>query len=86
MVAIGPDFKKGFMDETPVSNADVGKTLAEILKLDIPIKGKLIGRVLSEAMSGGKAPKFVLKREIETWLARSAHRSQLSDARSDHIL
>src|SRR5450759_1611028 len=61
MAAIGPDFKKGFVDETPVSNADVGKTLAEILKLDIPVKGKLVGRILSEAMPGGKAPKFVFK-------------------------
>ncbi len=59
MAAIGPDFKKGFVDKAPVSNADVGITLAEILKLDIPIKGDLTGRVLSEAMPGGKAPKFV---------------------------
>jgi arylsulfatase A-like enzyme len=61
MAAIGPDFKRGFVDKLPVSNADVGKTLAEILKLDIPIKGKLAGRILSEAMQGGKTPKSVSK-------------------------
>ncbi len=61
MAAIGPDFKKGFVDKAPVSNADVGKTLAEILKLDIPIKGKLIGRILSESMPGGRVPKFAFK-------------------------
>ena len=59
MAATGPDFKQGFVDQLPVSNADVGKTLANILKLDIPSKGKLAGRVLSEAMPGGKASKFV---------------------------
>jgi hypothetical protein len=59
MAAIGPDFKKGFIDEVPVSNADVGKTLARILGLKIRDHGQLIGRVLSEAMPGGKMPRHV---------------------------
>jgi Type I phosphodiesterase / nucleotide pyrophosphatase len=59
MAAIGPDFKKGFVDEAPASNADVGKTLARILGLKIKDHGKLVGRVLSEAMPGGKAPRSV---------------------------
>ena len=59
MAVVGPDFKKGFVDKTPASNADVGKTLAEILKLEAPAKGKLVGRILFEAMPGGKLPKFV---------------------------
>ncbi len=33
MAAIGPDFKPGFVDESPVSNADVGKTMAQVLGL-----------------------------------------------------
>ncbi len=57
MAAIGPDFKKGFVDEAPVSNADVGKTLARILGLKVKDHGKLIGRVLGEAMPGGKTPR-----------------------------
>ena len=61
MAAIGPDFKNGFVDPSPASNADVGKTLAEILKLEIPASGKLVGRVLSEAMPGGKAMKHAEK-------------------------
>ena len=61
MAAIGPDFKAGFVDEAPASNADVGKTLARILGLKIRDKGKLIGRVLTETMSGGKAPSFVAR-------------------------
>jgi hypothetical protein len=58
MAASGPDFKAGFVDEAPVSNADIGKTLARILRLKIPAKGKLVGRVLSEAMPGGATPAF----------------------------
>ena len=57
MAAVGPDFKKRYVDRVPASNADVGRTLAHILGLDIPAKGKLLGRVLSEAMPGGRAPK-----------------------------
>ena len=61
MAAIGPDFKAGFGDEAPVSNADVGKTLARILGLRIKDKGKLIGRVLIEAMPGGKTPSYIAR-------------------------
>ncbi len=39
MAAIGPDFKAGFVNEAPVSNADMGKTMAHILGLKIPFKG-----------------------------------------------
>jgi Type I phosphodiesterase / nucleotide pyrophosphatase len=53
MAAIGPDFKAGFVDEAPVSNADIGLTMARILGLPLPAKGQLLGRVLTEAMRGG---------------------------------
>jgi hypothetical protein len=58
MAAIGPDFRTGFIDEAPVSNADIGKTIFAILNLPPPAHGKLIGRVLSEAMPGGMTPDF----------------------------
>ncbi|HVH80802.1 MAG TPA: alkaline phosphatase family protein, partial [Stellaceae bacterium] len=58
MAAIGPDFKAGFADPAPSSNADIGKTLAHILGLNIKDKGKLVGRVLSETMPGGAIPKY----------------------------
>jgi hypothetical protein len=58
MAAIGPDFKAGFEDPAPVSNADIGKTLAQILALTLPSHGKLVGRVASEALPGGATPKF----------------------------
>ena len=56
----GPDFKSHFIDTAPISNADIGKTIASILKLKIPDHGQLIGRVLSEAMPEGQIP--VIKR------------------------
>jgi hypothetical protein len=56
MAAIGPDFKAGFVDETPVSNADMGQTIARILGLKIPFAGSLMGRVAAEALPGGETP------------------------------
>lgn len=50
MAAIGPDFKRGFIDQAPVGNVDVAITLAHILGFQIPRQGELTGRVLSEAL------------------------------------
>jgi hypothetical protein len=55
--AYGPDFKKHFVDTAPVSNADIGKTIAAILKLTISSHGTLWGRVLSETMPDGTMPQ-----------------------------
>lgn len=52
MLAIGPDFKRGYTDNAPVSNADVSITLANIFGFDIPSNGDLTGRVISEALVG----------------------------------
>ncbi|HXI06733.1 MAG: alkaline phosphatase family protein [Bradyrhizobium sp.] len=57
--AIGPDFKTGYVDELPVSNADVGATAARLLGLRQKAKGNLIGRVVTEAMPNGVTPKAV---------------------------
>lgn len=62
MAAIGPDFKAGFVDPAPVSNADIGKTIAAIMHLKIKDKGKLIGRVMTEALRGGTVPKVSTRR------------------------
>jgi arylsulfatase A-like enzyme len=56
MAAVGPDFKQGFDDRLPVSNADIAPTLAHVLGLQLPATGRLRGRVLSEALAGGSAP------------------------------
>jgi arylsulfatase A-like enzyme len=54
MAAIGPDFKRGFADPAPVSNADIAPTLAQLMGFALPARGKLMGRVASEALVGGK--------------------------------
>ncbi len=53
MVAVGPDFKSSFVDPFPVGNADIAVTMAHILKVKLPSKGKLTGRVLNEALRNG---------------------------------
>ena len=57
MAAAGPDFRQHFEDGAPASNADIGKTVAKLLELRIPDKGRLVGRVLAEAMLGGVMPQ-----------------------------
>ena len=52
MAAIGPDFKKSYVDNAPISNADIVPTLAQIMGLTLPSVGKLTGRVISEALIG----------------------------------
>ncbi len=57
MAAIGPDFKTGYVDELPVSNADVGVTAAKLMGLSPTAKGNLLGRVMTETMPNGETPK-----------------------------
>ena len=55
MAAVGPDFKAGFVDPAPVSNADWANTLAHILGLELSNNGHARGRVMTEALAGGAA-------------------------------
>jgi hypothetical protein len=57
MALEGPDFKSEFVDPAPASNADIGRTIAQLMHLDVADKGKLVGRVLSEALPGGAVPE-----------------------------
>jgi predicted AlkP superfamily pyrophosphatase or phosphodiesterase len=56
MAMQGPDFKAHFVDPAPASNADVGRTIAQLMQLDTADKGNLIGRVLTEALPNGVVP------------------------------
>ena len=58
MAAIGPDFKAGFDDPAPISNADIAPTLAKIMGFELPSKGSLKGRAAEEALAGAGAPIF----------------------------
>ena len=64
--AAGPSFRQHFVDSAPASNADIGRTIAKLLGLRIADKGKLVGRVLSEAMPNGAMP------QTQTTMVRSA--------------
>jgi len=57
MAMQGPDFKGQFVDPAPASNADIGRTIAQLMHLDGSDNGKLLGRVLSEALPGGALPE-----------------------------
>jgi hypothetical protein len=57
MGAAGPGFRAGFTDPAPASNADLGKTIVHLMGLKAQDKGKLAGRVLTEAFpNGGTMP------------------------------
>jgi hypothetical protein len=61
MAAVGPDFKTGFVDPAPVSNADLAWTMAKAVGIDFKAKGKLVGRPIVEALKGGQTPPFEAK-------------------------
>ena len=66
MAAVGPDFKAGYVDPDPVSNADIAVTLAHVLGLPFPAKGPLTGRVMEEALDGGPASLPATQRSIRS--------------------
>lgn len=53
MAAMGPDFKRGFVGKSPVSNADIQPTLAHVMNMKMPTLGSLRGRIIREALVGG---------------------------------
>jgi arylsulfatase A-like enzyme len=57
LVASGPDFKKGMVDELPSGNIDVAPTILHVLGIKPP--QPMDGRVLQEALVDGvgSAPK-----------------------------
>jgi arylsulfatase A-like enzyme len=61
LIGSGPSFRSGFINELPSSNADVAPTILSILGVKPP--QPMDGRVLSEALVGGKAPSGKPKTE-----------------------
>jgi arylsulfatase A-like enzyme len=57
MAAMGPDFKAGYADKAPISNADIAPTLAQVAGITLAPKGKLRGRVITEALTVGAEPQ-----------------------------
>ena len=57
MAAAGPSFRRGFVDDAPSSNADVGMTIAQVLGLHSVAHGHLVGRPVTEALVDGTMPQ-----------------------------
>lgn len=76
MAAIGPDFKTEFVDGAPIGNVDVAPTMAHILGVTLSGPGTLKGRVIVEALKGGKLPK-PLRRTIVSPAAPNGFRTVL---------
>ncbi len=72
MEALGPDFKHGFEDPLPVSNADIAVTAAYLLGLQLPQKSGPAGRVLTEALEGNTARLVTASRRAEVSAADAA--------------
>jgi hypothetical protein len=64
MAAMGPDFKRGFVDPAPVSNADIAPTLLRLMAIPGQPKGTLKGRCIDEALTEGAAPTPVKPQQI----------------------
>src|SRR5207244_10078569 len=54
LIAAGPDFKHGEVDDLPSGNVDLASTILQIL--GIKTSEKMDGRILSEAMTGRPCP------------------------------
>ena len=86
MAAIGPDFKKSFVDEAPFGNIDLAPTVAKILGFEMPSIGTLKGRVASEALAAGTAtgkttPQVVVSQPTSSGVRSVLHYQELSGTR-----
>src|SRR5438094_9569302 len=54
LIAAGPDFKHGEVDDLPSGNVDLAPTILQILGIKTP--EKIDGRILSEAMDSSETP------------------------------
>jgi hypothetical protein len=77
MAAIGPDFKKGFVDPDPVGNIDITPTLAHILGLTITPHGSITGRIMTEALTGSPATTAAPARSLLSAPAANGKRTLL---------
>ncbi len=85
MAMQGPDFKSHFVDPAPASNADVARTIAQLMQLDVSNRGKLPGRVLVEAMPHGAVPqvtgRVVMSEPAPNGLATVVNMQTVGDTR-----
>lgn len=77
MAAVGPDFKTGFVDPAPVSNADLAISLSKVLGIDLKAKGKATGRVLGEALIADGKPRPVKAKTLVSKPAPNGFKTRL---------
>ncbi|MEN3370712.1 MAG: hypothetical protein V7609_2855 [Verrucomicrobiota bacterium] len=63
LIASGPDFRRGLMNDIPSANVDVAPTVLHLLGITAPTKYD--GRVLAEAMNGHFTKPEVLNKTLE---------------------
>ena len=82
MAMQGPDFKSHFVDPAPASNADVGRTIAQLMQLDVSDRGKLRrpracrGHAEWRGAAGDRPG-----RDVGTRAERTRHGGQYADGR-----
>ena len=64
IAARGPDFQKGLNSKVPASNADVIRTMGELLQLSTSIPAEAPGRVLVESLRGNEGMRPRVSREV----------------------
>jgi arylsulfatase A-like enzyme len=64
LIAAGPNFRQGEVDDLPTGNIDVTPTILQILGIKPPVQ--MDGRILSEAMVDGDRAASELKPEVKT--------------------
>src|SRR5437764_1795070 len=79
LIAAGPDFKHGEVDDLPSGNVDLASTILQIL--GIKTSEKMDGRILSEAMSGGAGGLRQLPNAFGT--ARRPYQTQTIETNKD---
>jgi hypothetical protein len=70
MAARGPDFRTGYVDRAPASNADIGVTIAHLMQIDRRA-GKAGRRVLVESLSGSEGKSEPVARQYVVESRRS---------------
>jgi hypothetical protein len=58
LIAAGPDFRRGFIDELPTGNIDLAPTILSVLRV---APSPMDGRILGESMNDGHAAKAETK-------------------------
>ena len=79
LIAAGPDFKHGEVDDLPSGNVDLASTILQIL--GIKTSEKLDGRILSEAMTGRAGALRQLPKAFGT--ARRPYQTQTIETNKD---